>query len=44
HVIDPWLKIECLGESDDLNNSPIDLSWYNAKVYPRPNKRLKRSD
>ncbi|CAG8804935.1 18559_t:CDS:2, partial [Racocetra persica] len=42
HTIEPWKMIEGLGEDDDLTSSPIDLSWYNAKVYPRPNKRLKR--
>ncbi|CAG8709390.1 10616_t:CDS:2, partial [Dentiscutata heterogama] len=42
HTIDPWKMIEGLGEDDDLTSSPIDLSWYNSKVYPRPNKRLKR--
>ncbi|CAG8457255.1 6479_t:CDS:10 [Scutellospora calospora] len=44
HTIDPWKMIEGLGENDDLTSSPIDLSWYNSKVYPRPNKRLKRVD
>ncbi|CAG8807537.1 21295_t:CDS:2, partial [Gigaspora rosea] len=42
HKIDPWKMIEGLGEDDDLTSSPIDLSWYNSKVYPRPNKKLKR--
>ncbi|CAG8548541.1 13525_t:CDS:10 [Dentiscutata erythropus] len=42
HKIDPWKMIEGLGEDDDLTSSPNDLSWYNSKVYPRPNKRLKR--
>ncbi|RHZ60074.1 hypothetical protein Glove_359g24 [Diversispora epigaea] len=44
HTIDPWLKIESSGERGDINSSPIDLSWYNAKAYPRPTKRLKRPD
>ncbi|CAB4472673.1 unnamed protein product [Rhizophagus irregularis] len=36
--------IEGIGENDDLNNSAIDLSWYDAKFYQKPSKRLKRSD
>ncbi|CAG8720884.1 10826_t:CDS:2, partial [Funneliformis mosseae] len=44
HQLDAWQLIEGIGENDDLNNSSIDLSWYDAKVYPRPSKRLKRID
>ncbi|GES85185.1 hypothetical protein GLOIN_2v1698364 [Rhizophagus clarus] len=44
HGLDAWQLIEGIGENDDLNNSAIDLSWYDAKFYQKPSKRLKRSD
>ncbi|CAB4391582.1 unnamed protein product [Rhizophagus irregularis] len=44
HELDAWQLIEGIGENDDLNNSAIDLSWYDAKFYQKPSKRLKRSD
>ncbi|RIA84360.1 hypothetical protein C1645_784260 [Glomus cerebriforme] len=44
HELDAWQLIEGIGENDDLNNSAIDLSWYDAKFYQKPSKRLKRSN
>ena len=44
HELDAWQLIEGIGENDDLNNSAIDLSWYDAKFYQKTSKRLKSID